>query len=278
MSGNANSVNFMYGTSVGRILLKVVMKLHLDRIAIWYLRSVFSKRMAARFIKKHNIDVSHWSDESFQTYRDFFVRKRTTYEFDSKPEHLISPCDGLMSAFPINEDSVFRIKGSYYRVEDFLQDETLKEKYMGGTCLVLRLCVTDYHHYCYIDDGYQGENHHIPGLLHSVQPIACETYPVFVLNKRCWCLLETDHFGPVVQCEIGALVVGGIENEKENFRFVKGSEKGHFELAGSTIVLLFESDRINLNPELQEALSSKDEVRVCLGQWIGTAKDRSAEH
>jgi len=33
------------------------------------------------------------------------------------------------------------------------------------------------------------------------------------------------HFGPVVQCEIGALVVGGIANEKENAHFSKGSEK-----------------------------------------------------
>lgn len=277
MSSNSSSVNFMYGTSFGRFLLKVTMKLHLDRIAIWYLRSVFSKRMAARFIKKHNIDVSHWDNETFQTYRDFFVRKRNSNEFDPETNHLISPCDGLLSAFSIDENSIFHIKGSHYQVKDFLQDDSLKEKYLGGTCLVLRLCVTDYHHYCYIDDGYQGDNHQIPGVLHSVQPIACETYPVFVLNKRCWCLLETDHFGPVVQCEIGALVVGGIENEIENARFTKGSEKGHFELAGSTIVLLFEADRINLNPELLEALASNEEVRVSLGQWIGTAQEHSAD-
>ena len=47
-----------------------------------------------------------------------------------------------------------------------------------------------------------------------------------------------------MQCEIGALVVGGIFNEKENSRFSKGMEKGHFELAGSTIILLFEKEQI----------------------------------
>ena len=271
MSSNSKSVNFMYKTAFGRFLLKVTMKLHLDRIAIWYLRSVFSKRMAARFIKKNNIDVSHWGDNPFRTYRDFFVRKREENQFDPTPDHLISPCDGLLSAFPIDEDSCFDIKSSHYRIKDFLQDEELAEKFLGGTCLVLRLCVTDYHHYCYIDDCYQGANHEIPGVLHSVQPIACETFPVFVLNKRAWCLLETDHFGPVVQCEIGALVVGGIVNENENTRVSKGSEKGRFELAGSTIVLLFEKDRIVLNQELQQALTSQEEVRVMLGQAIGKA-------
>ena len=261
----------MYQTAFGRFLLKTTMKLHLDRIAIWYLRSRFSKRMTARFIKKNNIDVSYWGDKPFRTYRDFFVRQKDDIPFDPAPNHLISPCDSLLSTFPIDENSCFHIKGSHYRIKDFLQDEELAEKFLGGTCLVFRLCVTDYHHYHYIDDCYQGENHEIPGVLHSVQPIACETFPVFVLNKRAWCLLETDHFGPVVQCEIGALVVGGIINENENCRITKGSEKGRFELAGSTIVLLLEKDRITLNQDLQEALTTNEEVRVKLGQWIATA-------
>ncbi len=76
-------------------------------------------------------------------------------------------------------------------------------------------------------------------MLHSVQPAAYETYPVFILNRRSWSLMATESFGPVIQTEIGALIVGGISNCIENSRVVRGSEKGHFELAGSTIVLLF---------------------------------------
>ena len=154
---------------------------------------------------------------------------------------------------------------------DFLQDETIADGFIGGTCLIFRLCPSDYHHYCYVDNGYQGKNHPIPGLLHSVQPIACETYPVFVLNRRSWCLLATEHFGSVVQCEIGALAVGGIFNEKEQGRFCRGDEKGHFELAGSTIVLLFEEENIRLRPELLAELSQAQEVRVQQGEWIGLA-------
>ena len=83
--------------------------------------------------------------------------------------------------------------------------------------------------------------------------------------------MTTEHFGPVVQCEIGALVIGGIFNEKENTRFSKGSEKGHFELAGSTIVLLFEPGQINLKPEILEQIAQEKEYRVEQGQWIATA-------
>ena len=73
----------------------------------------------------------------------------------------------------------------------------------------------------------------------------------------------------MVQTEVGALIVGGIFNEKENVRFCKGSEKGHFELAGSTIVLLFEKDKITLRKELLQKLKRFPEVRVQQGDWIG---------
>ena len=272
MSDTSKMVSFLYGTSVGRCFLKIIMKLHLDRIVTRYLWSSRSRPLIGWYIRRNGISVTPEEQASFGSFRDLFARTRESALFDTTPDHLISPCDGWLSAFPIDQQSCFSIKNSHYRISDFLQDESLAKNYLGGTCLIFRLCVSDYHHYCYIDDGYQGENHFIPGVLHSVQPIACETYPVFVLNKRSWCLLTTEHFGPVVQCEIGALVVGGIFNEKGNARFIKGSEKGHFELAGSTIILLFEAGQMQLRPELLKELSRAEEIQVKQGEWIGTAE------
>ena len=80
--------------------------------------------------------------------------------------------------------------------------------------------------------------------------------------------MSTEHFGPVVQTEIGALIVGGIANERENTFFSRGAEKGRFELAGSTIVLLFEKGRIRLLPELEEQMKNGQEARVIQGMWI----------
>ena len=84
--------------------------------------------------------------------------------------------------------------------------------------------------------------------------------------------MTTRNFGPVIQTEIGALVVGGICNPRQNLRVVRGMEKGHFELAGSTIVLLFQKGRIKLLPKiLQQA--EQGEVRVEIGTRIGTGVD-----
>lgn len=277
MSNTSKTVSFLYGTSLGRCLLKLIMKLHLDRAVTRFLWTPCSKPLIGWYIRRNGISVTPQEQASFRSFRDLFARTRSDITVDITPEHLISPCDGWLSAFPIDENSSFAIKNSHYKISDFLRDKALAKNYLGGSCLIFRLCVSDYHHYCYIDDGYQGKNHFIPGVLHSVQPIACETYPVFVLNKRSWCLLTTEHFGPVVQCEIGALVVGGIFNAKENTRFCKGDEKGHFELSGSTIILLFEAGQMQLRPELMEKLSQAEEVQVKQGEWIGTA-ERNIHH
>lgn len=63
--------------------------------------------------------------------------------------------------------------------------------------------------------------------------------PVYRQNRRMWTILDTVNFGKVAQIEIGALLVGGIVNDHENVMMRKGAEMGHFELIGSTIVLLF---------------------------------------
>lgn len=270
MSGNSGAVRFLYGTVFGRLLLKAVMVTHADRLAVAFLHSPLSRCIVAPYARRCGIELTPSQLRSFRTYRDFFVRTREQLPFDAEPTHLISPCDGWLSAYPIQEDSSFAIKGSHYSLHDLLQDADLAARFTGGDCLVLRLCPSDYHHYCYIDDGFQGENHFIPGVLHSVQPIACEKYPVFALNRRSWTLLHTDHFGPVVQTEIGALVVGGIVNLRENQPVRRGEEKGYFELAGSTITLLFQKGRIRLKPELLAALEC-GEVQVRQGQWIATA-------
>ena len=197
---------------------------------------------------------------------------------DMIPDHLTSPCDAWLSVYPIAESSSFAIKHSRYQVADFLEDAELARRYHGGTCLVFRLCASDYHHYTYIDDCYQGKNHFIEGRLHSVQPIACKTYPVFILNRRSWCLLATENFGPVVQTEIGALIVGGIINREGCSRCYRGQEMGHFELAGSTIILLFEQGRIQLLPDLAAKLEANGETRVEQGMWIASGCGKQNRH
>lgn len=274
MSENSGAVRILYGTAAGRAALKVLQACGFSHLAAAFLRSPLSRPLINRYINRYSIPMEEFEGVRFHSFQDFFARKKNRIPFDAAPDHLISPCDGWLSVYQIEADCSFAIKGSRYRVCDLLQDRDWEQRYGGGLCLVIRLCPSDYHHYCYIDDGYLGKNHFIKGELHSVQPIACETYPVYTLNRRVWTLLETDHFGPVVQTEIGALIVGGICCEHENAPVSKGSEMGHFELAGSTITLLLEKDRVTLSPAICQAARNEQEVRVSQGMWIGVQYDR----
>ncbi|MBE6909899.1 MAG: phosphatidylserine decarboxylase [Ruminococcaceae bacterium] len=271
MSSESKTVRFLYGTAMGRAILKGLLRSRADRVAVCFLRSAASRPIIRSYAKRHGVALEQ--GQRFATFRDFFARARQGVGIDITPEHLIAPCDGWLSVYPIASDSSFLIKGSRYRLGDLLRDEELAEAFHGGDCLIFRLTPADCHHYCYIDDGYQGENHFIPGELHSVQSAACEQFPVYTLNRRCWTLLETERFGPVVQTEIGAFVVGGIVNERENEAFCKGEEMGHFELAGSTIVLLFQKNGIELAAYIRRQLAEGREYRVTQGMCLGGVKE-----
>ena len=53
-------VKFLYGTVVGRSLLKVIMVLHLDRAAVAFLCSPMSKIIIRRYIRKHQIPMDRF--------------------------------------------------------------------------------------------------------------------------------------------------------------------------------------------------------------------------
>ncbi len=272
MSENSGAVSFLYKNAFGRFILKIIMKSHTDKIAVWFLRSCLSKYIIKGYAKRNNIPLSGEEIKQFKSFREFFLRSRDDLIIDYEPTHLISPCDGWLSCFKIDDNSQFAIKGSYYRIKDLINDQIIANEFQGGDCLIFRLCASDYHHYCYVDNGRKHSNNFIEGELHSVQPIACENYPVFTLNRRSWTLLETKNFGKVVETEIGALVVGGIVNHHEIYEFKKGEEKGNFDLCGSTIVLLFKKDTIELLPEITEHLKLNEEFRVNLGMYIANKK------
>lgn len=288
-NGNDNSAEFLYGTRFGKIILNAMLCTKIPKLLGDFLRSPVSKFYINRFIKKNNIDMSEFKDSDFKSFNDFFTRKKEI-SFDSEPNHFISPADSLLSVYEIKENSSFHIKGFDYTLEDFFglnekkaggeNDENLEaekdkirrlaQKFAGGKCLVFRLCATDYHRFCYVDDGFQTENNFIPGSLYSVQPAALESYKVFTKNRRSWTILETKNFGDVAQIEIGAFSVGGIINPHENYIFSKGEEKGYFDLHGSTIVLLTEKDKIEILPEINEKLQNAAEAKVKIGEWIAT--------
>lgn len=266
------SVKFLYSSCFGRAILKMIMSTKALPLAERFMKSSMSKFIINPYIKSNHIDMSDFRGQSYKCFADFFARKKDNIEFDNNPRHLISPCDSLLSIFPITEGESFYIKDSYYKISDLIPDKNIADKFNDGYCFIFRLCGSDYHHFCYIDDCYHHEANYIEGLLHSVQPIACDKYPVYRLNRRMWSLMDTKHFGPVASVEVGALLVGGIVHEHENYVARRGEEMGRFELAGSTIVLFFNKDvrkKLLLPPRIMSAAESRKEIRIKQGQPIG---------
>ena len=263
-------IEALYSNPVGRAAMKLSLHAGLPKLMAAFLRSPLSRGMVPGYIRKHRINMDEYPREDYDSFARFFSREKKALSFDSEPGHLISPADSLLSTFPVTEHSGFFIKGSYYTLRELITDSKLAARFSGGMCLIFRLTASDWHHYIFPDSGFSHHSHFIPGELHSVQPIACEKFPVYRLNRRCWTELETENFGRAVQIEVGAMAVGGIVNRCQGGHFRKGEEKGRFELCGSTIVLLLEKGRAELLPELREKLE-RGEVRVSAGQWIAVA-------
>ena len=102
--------------------------------------------------------------------------------------------------------------------------------------------------------------------------MALADVPVFTENSREYTLIETERFGPAVQMEVGALLVGKIVNDHLWPRQVaRGEEKGHFAFGGSTIILLLQKDAAALRPEILSASARGEETPVRLGERIGSA-------
>ena len=129
-------------------------------------------------IKKHNIDISDYENCKYQSFNDFFARKKNYISIDANPLSVISPCDGYLSVYKIDELSLFNIKNTIYDLRALLKDEVLAEKFKGGTCFIFRLTPHHFHRYPFIDDCVILSSKKIPGILHTVRPIACERYPV----------------------------------------------------------------------------------------------------
>lgn len=267
-----NILKLLYNTIQGRILLKVLTLPSLSEAVGMFMDSRFSKPLIKPFVKKNKINLYEYYTDDIKSYNDFFTRriKPQMRKIDRNPKSLISPCDSKLSVYNINSESVFKIKDSFYSIYDMINNQELAEKYEGGLCLIFRLEVTDYHRYCYFDSGRKSNNVHIDGILHTVNPIAFRKYNVYKQNSREYTLLHTKNFGDAVQIEVGAMMVGKIQNHHGKCRFVRGQEKGMFLFGGSTIVLLLQKDKALIDDDIIRNTRNGFETIVKYGEKIGS--------
>lgn len=260
----------LYGCAGGRLALKALAAPVFSQIGGAFLNSSLSRPLIRPFIEKNKIDMSQFENRRFLSYNDFFTRRINDGErpFDKDERVLISPCDCKASCYELDGKGVFKIKGGSYTCSQLLKSSKLAEKFKGGYIFILRLCVDDYHRYCWCCSGQKSRNRRIKGFLYTVNPAAFEHVPVFKENSREYCVITSETFGKVIQMEVGATMVGKINNYLQGqAKIIKGGEKGRFEFGGSTIVVMVQPDMIK--PPVQLLENTADGFETIIRQ--GTA-------
>lgn len=267
------AAELLYGTAPGRFLLRGLTHPWFSRLGGRVMDSRLSALAVPGFVRRHNIDLRACEKRRFSSFNDFFTRKLVpgARPVDADPAALVSPCDGRLTVWPIEEDGRFPVKGTEYTLEGLLRDPDLAARFRGGLLWLFRLCPEDYHRYIWPADGVPGPAVRIPGLYHTVQPVSRGQRPVYHENTRQYRVLDTA-FGSVVMMEVGALLVGRIVNAPADGPARRGQEKGYFAFGGSTVILVTEKEAAVPAEPIAAASARGEETLVRQGQRVGTVR------
>ena len=224
-------------------------------------------RLIRRFANAYRVDLSEAARGigEFRSFNDFFTRelKPGARPLADASQVILSPADGAVSQLgTICGGRIIQAKGRDYSVAELLgcgADEAAR--FEGGAFITIYLSPRDYHRVHMPASGTLAQTRYIPGDLFSVNTATAEGVErLFARNERLACHFDgpDGHFTSVM---VGAMIVAGIDTVWPNsFRthakapvhedfagrirsFAAGDEMGRFYL-GSTVVLLFEPDRI----------------------------------
>ncbi|MEL6542656.1 MAG: archaetidylserine decarboxylase [Pseudomonadota bacterium] len=227
-----------------------------------------------RFVKAFDVDLSEAARtvEQFESFNDFFTRElREGARPIADPAQFIAcPADGAVSQIgAITDGQILQAKGRSYSVTALLGgDAEQAQKYENGSFATIYLSPRDYHRVHMPASGMLTSTAYVPGDLFSVnQETADGVDALFARNERLVCHFEGD-LGGFVSVMVGAMIVAGIDTVWPNrFRtharsivrddfgsdpvaLGAGDEMGRFYL-GSTVILLFEPDRVEWLEDLQ---------------------------
>lgn len=260
------SLKFLYGTAVGRILLKIFFCRGIySKINGAFMKSQLSAYKIRPFIEKYGVDLSQCERTDFKSFDDFFTRKYLV-DTSCSDDELMAPCCGRLTVYPVDERLELKIKESVYTLNELTEGGFDLAEYGGGVCFLYRLAVEDCHRYVFFDEGEVIRSEEIKGVLHTIRPIS-ERFRAFSRNHRVCTLLRTKHFGDVIQVEVGALQVGKITNHVVA-GFSRLDEKGFFSFGGSTIIQLFMRSVVSVDEDIQNHSERGVEVLVQTGERV----------
>jgi phosphatidylserine decarboxylase len=238
-----------------------------------------------------NLDEVELDLAGYPSLGDFFARKlrRGARVIDTAPGAIISPCDGVIAARGTAvAGALVQAKGRTYRLAELVADADLAAQLTGGAYATVYLSPRDYHRVHAPADATVLGYDYLPGALWSVNPrIAARRDGVIARNERVVFRIHAGALGSVAVVMVGAGGVGNIRlapalggGDSADFRaareprrvelagveVARGDELGAFRL-GSTVVVVFEPDRVELGGEVGDAVRFGQRI----GQRVGPA-------
>jgi len=273
-----SALRFLYGNPLGRAVVWLILKRTIiSHLYGWLQSSPRSRRKIPGFVARLGIDATEADRPlvDYQDLNDFFTRRLRPEcrPIDTNPDILVSPADGRTLVLPgIRPDVPLRIKNSQVTLSALLQDERAAARYAGGTALVFRLAPADYHRFHFPDSGVASPSREVGHGLHSVHTIALLGGAPCFRNQRMISFLDSRIFGRIAVVEVGAMLVGGIRQTYSPGTVERGQEQGYFCFGASTVILVIEMGRLNVDEDLLRDSASGLETLVHMGTRIGTRR------
>ncbi|PWF43410.1 archaetidylserine decarboxylase [Massilia glaciei] len=249
----------------------------------------FTTRLVDMFVRQYGVNMAEADNPdtaSYKSFNEFFTRPLRAGARPLAKADFVCPVDGAISQLgQIDDHQIFQAKGHHFTTQALVGgDAALAAHFQHGSFANLYLSPKDYHRIHMPCDGRLTRMIYVPGALFSVNPLTARGIPgLFARNERVVCVFESNRHGTFVMTLVGATIVGsmatvwhGLVNppragrliewdyKDQNIVLKKGDEMGRF-LLGSTVVMLFQKDRIAFNPDWAAAGG------VRLGESMGNA-------
>ena len=273
----------------------------LSLVMYWITRSEWKplKDLIIRnIINIYKVDMELAADPeptNYRSFNDFFTRaiKPESRPLAGGKDSLVSPVDGTVSqAGQIRDGRIFQAKGHDFSLNELLGgDPKWTSAFADGSFATIYLSPRDYHRIHMPITGTLKKMIHVPGRLFSVSPSTTTNIPrLFSRNERVVNLFDTEA-GPVALIMVGAIFVSSMDTvwagtvtprhrrvtgwdygkkSTAAIKLQRGAEMGRFNM-GSTVILLFGKDAVELAAELQP------EAKMQMGQQIGTITSAQAK-
>jgi phosphatidylserine decarboxylase len=270
-------LKLLYHSSIGRLATRhLIGRKVFSKVFGYFMRQPLSRKRIRPFVERYKVDMLTVEKkiEDFRNFNEFFSRK---LKKDARPiavDHrkIVFPCDGrhlLIEHF--GKLPSFFVKGQRFNLKTLLQNDELFERFREGSAVISRLCPLDYHRFHFPSDAVIRKIYQVSGGYFSVNPIVtCSKISVLLENKRIVSILQSRDIDQFLMIEIGATCVGSITQTAEVGRlYFKGEEKGFFSFGGSTIMTIFQKNKIRFAEDLRQNSANGIEMFAFMGDDMG---------